>query len=264
MSDDPNSWPEKWADKDPSWNGFWNGYFGKRTNADQESYFVMDDDVDDRHDFFPDSTDDTRRGLGLKVGVRGFQWSNMLAEDLIFWHYDIYNFARPPEKPKIWAVAGDNRVTLYWDDASEKSYDPFSDPPYDFEGYKIYKSTDPAFLDARIITNAFGEKTFFQPAAQFDIRNNVSDFFPLDYHGMKIYMGDNKGLQHAWTDTAVMNGKTYYYAVVSYDRGDAKLNMYPSECKKVIVRDINGNVKLDRNTVEITPQSPAAGYEQGA
>ncbi|MDW7681446.1 MAG: hypothetical protein SCK70_12845, partial [bacterium] len=174
-----------------------------------------------------------------------------------------YNFARPPEKPQVWAVPGDKKVTLYWDDKAEDSYDPFSDPPYDFEGYKIYKSTDPAFLDARIITNAFGEKTLLQPAAQFDIRNEVEGFFPLDYQGIKIYMGDNKGLKHSWTDYDVINGKTYYYAVVSYDRGDAKLNMYPSECSRVIVRDINGNVKLDKNTVEIIPQAPAAGYQAG-
>ncbi|NOX89028.1 MAG: hypothetical protein GXO77_08380 [Calditrichaeota bacterium] len=543
MSDNPKSWPDHWADKDASWNGFWNGYFGKRTNADQESYFVMDDNSDDGQEFYPDSTDHTRRGLALRVGVRGFQWSNVLAEDLIFWHYDItnegtttypkmifgmyadvgvggqfdsnddnasfdltddityswdtnglgqggwgptgycgyaflespgnavngidddgdgeegspvitknmligeipgngiddngnglidesefqigfkyadgidnngdgrvdemiderrndlidndldwnpelddvgedglagtgdagegdglptpgephfdatdkdesdqigltafdvffigsgvgfykdkeiwnrisyshfdtklqngniaflygsgtfplepsqterfsvclifgenlqdirrnkrtvqeiynndYNFARPPEKPRVWAVAGDKKVTLYWDDRAEKSYDPFSDPPYDFEGYKIYKSTDPGFLDSRIITNAFGEKTLLQPVAQFDIVDSIKGFFGIDYQGVKIYMGDNKGLRHSWTDTDVINGKTYYYAVVSYDRGDEALHMYPSECSRVIVRDINGNVTLDQNTVEVTPQAPAAGYRSG-
>jgi len=540
MSDDPNSWPASWPDKGPDWNGFWNGYFGKRTNADQESYFVMDDNCDDGQDFYPDSTDHTRRGLALRVGVRGFQWSNVLAEDLIFWHYDItnegttvyqkmifgmyvdvgvggqfdsnddnasfnleedityswdtngigdngwgptgycgyaflespgnpynhidddgdgepgspvitedmlkgeipqngiddngnglideapvnigmkyadgidnngdgridemiderrddlidndldwdperddvgadgvagtgdrgegdgvptpgephfdatdkdesdqigltafdvfyigtgvafykddeiwnrisyshfdtrlqngniaflygsgpfpllpgqterfslglvfgenlqdiernvrtvqqiynnnYNFARPPEKPHVWAVPGDHKVTLYWDDRAEKSYDPFMNPPYDFEGYKIYKSTDPGFLDSRIVTNAFGEKTFLKPVAQFDLRDDVSGFFPLDYQGTKVYMGDNKGLRHSWTDTDVMNGKTYYYAVVSYDRGDPDLHMFPSECSRVIVRDVNGNVTLDVNTVEATPQAPVAGY----
>ncbi|GAB4363073.1 MAG: hypothetical protein Kow0042_00660 [Calditrichia bacterium] len=543
MSDNPNSWPSSWPDKAPDWSGYWNGYFGKRTNADQESYFVMDDDSDDGHDFYPDSTDHTRRGLGLRVGVRGFQWSNVQAEDLIFWHYDItnegtynyqkmifgmyvdvgvggqfdsnddnasfdlendityswdtnklgdtgwgptgwcgyaflespgnpynfidddgdgeagspvitqnmilgeipengiddngnglideatlhlgfkyadgvdnngdgrvdemiderrddlldndldwdaerddvgadglagtgdrgegdglptpgepnfdatdkdesdqigltafdvfyigtgvtfdkdkviwdrvsyshfdtqlqngniaflygsglfplrpgqterfsvclvfgenledirrnkqtvqaiynnnYNFARPPEKPRVWVVKGDKKVTLYWDDRAEKSYDPFMDPPYDFEGYKIYKSTDPGFLDARVVTNAFGEETFLKPVAQFDIRNDVKGFFPLDYQGVTIYMGDNKGLQHSWTDTDVINGKTYYYAVVSYDRGDPQLKMYPSECSRVIVQDINGNVKLDINTVEVTPQAPVAGYQTG-
>lgn len=542
MSDNPISWPDTWADKDDSWNGYWNGYFGKRTNADQESYFVMDDNCDDGHDFYPDSTDHSRRGLGLCIKVRGFQWSNMMAEDLIFWHYDItnestteykkmifgiyndvgiggadnsnddnaffvkddnmvyswdtdglgdggwdtgycgyaflespgnpynnidddgdgeensptittimiageipdngiddngnglideaemhigfkyadgednngnglidemiderrddlidndgdwdperddvgadgiagsgdygegdgeatsgepnfdatdkdesdqigltafdiftmgaavefkkdediwnrisyshfdsgiesnnvaflfgsgpfplkplqterfsmcivlgenledisrnkqtvqqiynnnYNFARPPDKPTVWSVAGDKKVTLYWDDIAEKSYDEFSDPPEDFEGYKIYKSTEPAFLDARYITNAFGEKTLLKPVAQFDIRNDVEGFFPIDYQGVKIYMGDNKGLKHSWTDTDVINGKTYYYAVVSYDRGDSDLNMQPSECSHIILRDINGNVTLDKNTVEVRPQAPAAGYKDG-
>jgi len=541
MSDLPISWPSSWADKDASWDGFWNGYFGKRTNADQESFFVMDDDADDGQNFYPDSTDHTRRGLGLRVGVRGFQWSNVLAEDLIFWHYDItnegtteyhkmifgmyvdvgvggqfdsnddnasfeldndityswdsnglgeggwgptgycgyaflespgnpfnhidddgdgeegspvvtenmligeipdngiddnnnglideaalhigfkyadgidnngdgrvdemidegradgidndgdwdiehddvgadgvagtgdtgegdglptpgepnfdatdkdesdqigltafdvffigtgvafykddeiwdrvsyshfdtklqngniaflygsvlfplkplqterfsvclvfgenledirrnkqtvqkiynnnYNFARPPEKPTAWAVAGDKKVTLYWDDVAESSYDPFADPPNDFEGYKIYKSTDPGFLDARIVTNSFGEKTFLKPVAQFDLRDDVEGFFPLDYQGIKIFMGENKGLRHSWVDTNVINGKTYYYAVVSYDRGNADLNMLPSECSRIIVRDINGNITLDKNTVEVTPQAPAAGYK---
>lgn len=540
MSDNPSSWPSSWADKDAGWNGYWNGYFGKRTNADQESYFVVDDDADDGHDYWPDSTDLTRRGLGLKMGVRGFQWSNTMAEDLIFWHYDItnegtyvyqkmifgmyvdvgvggqydsnddnasfeladdityswdsnnlgeggwgptgwcgyaflespgnpfnhidddgdgeigsptvtstmilgeisdngiddnqnglideaemhigfkyadgidndgngvidemiderrddlidndldwdkerddvgadgvpgtgdsgegdglpttgeanfdatdkdesdqigltafdvfyigsgvsfqkdaeifsrvsfshfdtqlqngniaflygsglfplkpllterfsvclifgenledikrnkqivqdvynnnYNFARPPDKPKVKAIAGDGYVTLYWDDQAENSYDFFSKPPNDFEGYKIYRSTDPGFLDTRIITNAFGEKTFLQPSAQFDLRDEVEGFFPLDYQGIKVYMGDNKGLQHSWTDRSVMNGKTYYYAIVSYDKGDASRNMYPSECSRVVVRDVNGNVRLDDNTVEITPSAPASGY----
>ncbi len=174
-----------------------------------------------------------------------------------------YNFARPPDKPRAWAVAGDKKVTLYWDDRAELSYDPFSDPPNDFEGYKIYKATDPGFLDARIVTNSFGEKTFLKPAAQFDIRNEVSGFFPVDFQGLRIYMGDNKGLQHSWTDTDVINGKTYYYAVVSYDRGDPELNFYPSECSRVIVRDVSGEVQTDVNTVAVTPQAPVAGYRPG-
>ena len=97
MSHLPASWPPFWPDKsedtaDPGWPGSWNGFFGKNVfRADQESYFVMDDDKDDEFDFFPDSTDSSRRGLGLRVGVRGLQWSEFLAEDIIFWHYTITN-----------------------------------------------------------------------------------------------------------------------------------------------------------------------------
>ncbi len=35
----------------------------------------------------------SRGGLGLRIEVRGFQWSHVLAEDIIFWHYDIVNIS---------------------------------------------------------------------------------------------------------------------------------------------------------------------------
>ena len=43
-----------------------------------------------------------------------------------------YQFAKPPEKPKVTAVPGDEKVTLYWDDAAEYSFDPITET-YDFE-----------------------------------------------------------------------------------------------------------------------------------
>ena len=96
ISNDPRTWPGTWPDKgndvtDPGWKGSWDGYFGKRPAADQESYTAMDDQYYDAWDFYPDSTDSTRRGLGLRVEVRGFQWSNPQAGNTIFWHYDITN-----------------------------------------------------------------------------------------------------------------------------------------------------------------------------
>ncbi len=93
----PETWPPFWPDKlddptDPGWPGSWNGFFGKNVfRAAQESFFVMDDDKDDEFEFFPDSADSSRRGLGLRVGVRGLQWSEFLAEDILFWHYTITN-----------------------------------------------------------------------------------------------------------------------------------------------------------------------------
>src|SRR5262245_22260366 len=96
MSHDPRTWPATWPDKvgdpdDPGWPGSWDGYFGKRAAADQESYTVMDDDYYDAFAYYPDSRDSTRQGLGLRVGVRGFQWAKPQAGNLIFWHYDVTN-----------------------------------------------------------------------------------------------------------------------------------------------------------------------------
>ncbi|RMD93999.1 MAG: hypothetical protein D6813_03040, partial [Calditrichaeota bacterium] len=104
LSDDPNTWPAFWPDRPPSWAGFWNGFFGKGVfNAQLETYFVFDDDPDEEFDFYPDSTDHERRGAGLEVATRGFQWSNVLAEDTIFWLYEITNEGTTDYQKTIYA-----------------------------------------------------------------------------------------------------------------------------------------------------------------
>ncbi|MCH6575376.1 MAG: hypothetical protein IH795_09255, partial [Bacteroidetes bacterium] len=97
MSDLPESWPDFWPDKqdqdDPGWPGSWNGFFGRDVfQADQESYFVMDDNFNNEFpEFVPDPSDPSRKGLGLKVSGRGLQWADPLAQDAMFWLYDITN-----------------------------------------------------------------------------------------------------------------------------------------------------------------------------
>jgi hypothetical protein len=82
MSDNPASWPESWPDKPSDWDGLWNGQYGKYVRADQESYFVMDDYYNDEFQFYPDPSDSSRRGLGIQVEVRGYQWAHVAAEDI--------------------------------------------------------------------------------------------------------------------------------------------------------------------------------------
>ncbi len=101
MSDNQQSWPESWPDKDPTWNGQWNGYFGQQSNASVESFYVMDDNNDEEFNFAsfndyqvnfkPDSMDLSKNGLGLEVRVRGLQWAQFLAQDVIFWLYEVEN-----------------------------------------------------------------------------------------------------------------------------------------------------------------------------
>ena len=59
-----------------------------------------------------------------------------------------YQFAVPPPLPTVYAFTGDGFVTLNWDNAAERAFDPITNNN-DFEGYRIYRSTDPAFLDPR-------------------------------------------------------------------------------------------------------------------
>ena len=53
-----------------------------------------------------------------------------------------YNFAKPPLKPTLTAVAGDKKVFLYWNSISEQSQDPFLGFEFDQNGNRIgFKKT---------------------------------------------------------------------------------------------------------------------------
>ena len=177
-----------------------------------------------------------------------------------------YQFPQAPLKPIVQAFADDGQVTLYWDDRAETSIDPVT-REMDFEGYKIYRATDPNFEDARIITNADGVLKQLKPIVQFDLANDIEGYFQAlgdlyqDLRGLSFYLGNNSGLQHSYIDRDVENGRTYYYAVSAYDRGDPDADIFPKENTRVIRRLANGQLVTDVNTVIITPQVKVAGYE---
>jgi len=198
----------------------------------------------------------------LKAGqTQRFSIALLLGEDKddLFRNADVvqriynsnYHFAKAPDKPTVHAVPGNGKVTLYWNDKAEYSYDPISGE--DFEGYRIYRSTDPGFNEARTITDGQGNLTLFKPIAQFDLKDGIKGYQPVDINGAKYYLGNDSGLRHSWTDSSVINGVTYYYAVVSYDRGDTVALLPPTECTKVIDTDEAGNLRTDINTVIVTP-----------
>lgn len=177
-----------------------------------------------------------------------------------------YRFAKPPEKPILTAVPGDHKVTLYWDDRAERTFDAFLQR-INFEGYRIYRSTEPNFLENKIITDAYGKPIFRSPIVQFDLIDGVTGLHPINVNGAMFFLGDDTGLKHSFIDTTVQNGQTYYYAVASYDRGFETTTIEgnfegipPSESTTILKKDINGNIVTDINTAVITPRAPAAGY----
>ncbi|MGQ9642908.1 MAG: hypothetical protein ACUVT3_03515, partial [Ignavibacterium sp.] len=176
-----------------------------------------------------------------------------------------YNFPKPPKKPTVTAVAGDRKVTLYWDRVAEESVDPTLRVK-DFEGYKVYKGTDPDLSDALLITDFSGNRVFYKPIAQFDLINGIKGLFvpsPTLYEltgGAPFYLGSDNGIQNFYVDNDVINGRTYYYAVVAYDRGDATKDIFPSENTRFISKDALGRISTDINTVAIVPNAPVAGY----
>jgi len=179
-----------------------------------------------------------------------------------------YQFFKPPNTPTISAVPGDKKVTLYWDSVAEESEDPITGK--DFEGYVIYRSLDPNFNDIQTITDGKGSAFLNEPLktvdgfpAKWDIDNEWEGYHPVQYQGRGIhyYLGDNSGLAHSFVDSNnVINGQTYYYAVVAYDHGDS-IGIPPTETtKKITVDPITSELTFDKNTVMVVPGPRTSGY----
>lgn len=185
-----------------------------------------------------------------------------------------YQFAQAPITPTVTAVPGDGQVTLYWDSNAEESVDQFLEglglESRDFEGYRVYRATDPAFLDVLTVTDGHGNLTYRKPMAQFDLINAYEGFHPVDVNGVKFYLGNNRvdpgeasnGLTHSFTDTTAINGITYYYAVTAYDFGAPSANISPTETPIRIRRMPDGRIETGPNVVAVTPQAPVTGYRQ--
>jgi hypothetical protein len=82
-------------------------------------------------------------------------------------------------------------------------------------------------------------------------------------------MGDDTGLFHTYVDSnRVINGQTYYYTVVAYDRGFAGGNdsdfltgIPPSETSKTITYNPTTDQYIfDVNSVRVVPRPETAGY----
>jgi hypothetical protein len=176
-----------------------------------------------------------------------------------------YQFPTPPEKPTLTAVPGDRQVTLYWGRASEQSVDPVL-KVNDFEGYKVYKSTDPNFSDIFTITDGSGTPRGYRPLVQYDLVNGIQGYFRATgelfeaSQGYNIFLGENNGLQHSYVDRDVDNGRTYYYAVVAYDRGNDSIQIFPSENTHQLSVLVTGEIITDINVVKVIPNSKGAGY----
>ncbi len=214
-----------------------------------------------------------------------------------------YQFFKPPELPTLTAVPGDKKVTLYWDAVAEASVDPISGK--DFEGYVIYRSTDPSFDDTKVITDGQGSDFLSEPLkdidgseAKWDVAtiaepfvdengNGVYDtgeeftdtdlsgdytpdledpwkgYHPVQYsgRGTHYYLGNNSGLVHSFVDSNnVINGQTYYYAVVAYDHGDSAYTPVTETTKQINEDPITFELTFAKNTAMATAGPRAAGY----
>ena len=178
-----------------------------------------------------------------------------------------YRFAQPPKTPTLTASPGDGYVMLTWDDDADKlTRDPFLGNVNDFEGYKLFRSTDKYFSDAEVITDGYGTPMFLKPIYQCDLVDDYSGFTNYGLvNGAAYNLGDNTGIKHYFKDENVDNGRTYYYAIVAYDYGapDIGPGISPSENTTVIDIDEYDNIRgIGKNIAIVTPRVNSAGYEE--
>jgi hypothetical protein len=158
-----------------------------------------------------------------------------------------------PPSPKLRAVAGDKKVTLYWDDAAEKAIDPIAKVS-DFEGYKIYRSQDLGSSWGEKITDSRGKLLGYVPIAQFDKKNLIQGPDPMNHAN---YLGDNTGIVHLFVDSTVINGVNYSYTITSYDSGSVANELESLESAR-------GTTSADANLADVTPRSNPIGYVSGS
>lgn len=182
-----------------------------------------------------------------------------------------YKFATPPPTPTLTAEAGNGYVQLHWDDVAERSTDPTTGVN-DFEGYKIYRSTDYNFNDVTTVIAARGisQTNNGNPLAQFDLKDGISSHSTTIVNGLAFYLGNDSGLKHTFRDTNVVNGQEYYYAVTSYDFGatiiqgatNDAFTFYPAENSMSVTRTLLGGTILPKNVVAVRPNPKVLGYQK--
>lgn len=261
------------ADDEDLWNRMSPGFF-KVPESIVNNRPVRGEDGDFIYGsgFFPLPAGETRRfslalvygdGGGPTVDIDDLLQNRETVQNI----YDSdYRFPPAPDRPTLRAVAGDGKVTLYWDRKAEESFDPVL-KVNDFEGYKIYKATDQNFNDVFEVTDADGNPIAYKPLAQFDKDNGINGYFRpgpelfQQARGASFNLGDDTGLKHSFVDTDVENGQRYFYAVVAYDRGDREADIFPKENDKRINILPSGEVETFQNTAMVVPTGQVSGFQ---
>jgi len=167
---------------------------------------------------------------------------------------------QPPEQPLVRAKHGDEKIVLYWDNRSESSIDPVTGTN-EFQGYRVYKSTDRGSSWGRVITDLNGNPTdIYEPLVIYDKIDGISGGYPMSDPLIYYNLGSESGMKYIYIDENIINGYEYWYSVTAYDGPDnwAGSPVDPMENPKAKDAYIPND-----NTVALIPQPTAAGVKKG-
>ncbi len=181
-----------------------------------------------------------------------------------------WKVVKAPPAPKVEVFSSDRKVTLVWDTESE------ADPQ--FEGYKIYRSSDGGQTWGTESFNDFDGGIHYIPLAQYDKVNGVKGFYstlpeyawfdlgtdswvPLrfevqadtiknltpTYRLQNFQDGDSVNV---FIDRDIVNGLNYWYYIAAYDSGNGIIG--PLE------NSSSSNPEEFNNTVTVRAEAPMA------
>ena len=102
-----------------------------------------------------------------------------------------------PIPPDLMAASEFEAISISWDSLAEGSIDVETELQ-DFEGYRIYRSTDNGVTWGDPLYNNLGELVSWQPYLQFDLDNDISGPDPA---APWFNLGDNTGLSYNFIDS---------------------------------------------------------------
>jgi hypothetical protein len=116
----------------------------------------------------------------------------------------------PPPSPRFEVVAREQALDFYWDDESQSAYDVTSQPPNDFQGYRVYIGEHPDTMAM---------------VAQFDAANDTASF-NTGFEAITLtppVLVDTLMARYKFTVKGLRDGFKYYCAVTAFDIGNNQI-----------------------------------------
>lgn len=192
-----------------------------------------------------------------------------------------YQGPDPPKAPNVHAVVSPyttatgeirNKVTLYWDRRSE-TYRDVMTGYQDFEGYRVYKSTDGGNTwgdpEKDIVRDELGIARAWLPIAECDKIDGIGG---RDQYAPWLHLGNDErdfnegvdGLFHSFTDLDIEDGVAQSYAVTAFDYGiksdDVLLNPLSFQFDLESLENFKGNSNSEPQFVKVIPQARASNF----